>query len=48
MGGERGPSWQQVQVGGFYSRFKRQFGEYVFSKKSEDIEREIVIKTIVE
>lgn len=32
-------------VEGFYSRFKHQFGEYVFSRKSELVEKEIVMKT---
>jgi hypothetical protein len=32
-------------VEGFYSRYKRQFGEYVFSKKREMVEKELVMKT---
>ncbi len=32
-------------VEGFYSRYKREFGEYVFSKKREMVEKEIVMKT---
>jgi len=32
-------------VEGFYSRYKRQFGEYVFSRKREMVEKEIVMKT---
>jgi IS5 family transposase len=32
-------------VEGFYSRYKRQFGEYVFSRKKELIEKEIIMKT---
>lgn len=32
-------------VEGFYSRYKREFGEYVFSKKRELVEKEIVMKT---
>lgn len=32
-------------VEGFYSRYKRQFGEYVFSKKPELVEKEVLMKT---
>lgn len=32
-------------VEGFYSRFKRQFGEYVFSRKPGNVEKEIIAKT---
>ena len=32
-------------VEGFYSRFKRSFGEYVFSRKRENVEKEVVMKT---
>lgn len=31
-------------VEGFYSRFKRLFGEYVFSRKRENVEKEVVMK----
>lgn len=31
-------------VEGFYSRFKRQFGEYLFSKKIDNIEKEAIMK----
>ncbi len=37
-----GDRWR---VEGFYSRFKRQFGEYVFSRKSGNVEKEIIAKT---
>ena len=29
-----------TNIEGFYPRFKRQSGEYVFSKKSENVEKE--------
>lgn len=39
---EHGKRWV---VEGFYSRYKRQFGEYVFSKKKINVEKEVVMKT---
>jgi aminopeptidase C len=35
----------RLGVEGFYSRFKRQFGKYVFSRKSGNVEKEIIAKT---
>ena len=32
-------------IEGFYSRFKRLFGEYVFSRKRKNVEKEVVMKT---
>jgi len=39
---KQGKRWA---VEGFYSRYKRQFGEYAFSKKRKMVEKEIVMKT---
>jgi hypothetical protein len=38
-------SWKRWDVEGFYSRYKREFGECVFSKKRINVEKEVVMKT---
>ncbi len=39
---KHGDRWS---VEGFYSRFKRQYGEFVFSKKQKNVYNEVVMKT---